>query len=153
MKKIYNIALVSQIGNGPSSGSENFYFDWTQIEDVPYKVTFSFMSGGNDIVTAAYVTQVFIDLGQTNNFIAKSQSGTQANYLGGLLGSLQVSGVGANSYYYANTTSNPPTLISRRPSSNNFTVNLFYNSLPAFDYVTAYPPGPYNLMLNLETLD
>jgi hypothetical protein len=152
MGKIYNIALVSEIGSG-SSGSDNFYFDWTQIEDVPYKVTFSFMSGLNTITTAAYVTQVFIDLGQTNNFIAKSQSGTQLNYLGGLLGTLQVSGLGTNCYYYAYTTSNPATFIQHRPMSNNFTVNLFYNSLPAFDYVTTFPPGPYTLMLNLETLD
>lgn len=151
MKKIYNIVFCSDVGGG-TSVSENFFFDWGQIEDVPYKVSFSFQCGGATLSTDVYSTLVFIDLGQTNNFIAQAQTGAQPNYRGGLLGSLQISGIGADCYYYANIDSNPATLIYHRPSSNNFTIHLHQNT-PNFSTSATWPPGPYTLILNLETLD
>ena len=150
MKKIYNIALFSDV---PSSTtvSENFFFDWSQIEDVPYKITFTFQSAGSAI-TDGDVTTVFCDLGQGgSSFIAQSQIGTSPNYRTGLLGSLMINGVGADNFWYAFLNTNPPILINHRPPSNNFTVHL-HNNTPNFN-ASALSPGRYTLILNLETLD
>ncbi len=65
VKKIYNVVLQSLIGDGATNSSETFFYDWTQIPDVPYKVNFSFVSG---VVAAMAVTQfasVYIDLSQS----------------------------------------------------------------------------------------
>lgn len=150
MKKIYNIALFSNVPPTPEI-REEFFFDWSQIEDVPYKVTFTFQSGVFNVLSA-YVLTVFCDLGQGNTtFIAKSQTGTTPNYRAGLLGSLMISAQGVDNIVYAFTNTNPPVLIGGRPPSNNFTLNIQQNT-PNFttDYVS---PTNYTLILNLETLE
>ena len=38
---IYNVVLQSAIGAG-GAASEQFYYDWSQLEDAEYKVSFSF---------------------------------------------------------------------------------------------------------------
>ena len=149
MKKIYNIALFSNV---PASTvtSENFFFDWSQIEDVPYKITFTFQSGGGVAVDDAIIT-VFCDLGQGGtNFIAQSQT-APINYRSGLLGSLMVKSIGVGYLWYAFLNTNPPTLINHRPPSNNFTVHLHNNS-PNFN-TNSLSPGEYTLILNFETLE
>ncbi len=149
MKKIYNVTLFSNI---PTTGTlaEAFYFDWSQIEDVPYKVTFTFQAAGSAIQNSA-VIQVFVDLGQGNtSFIAQSQT-APATYKTGFLGSLMINGVGADNFYYSYIPNNPPVLIYHRPPNNNFTVGLYTNVPPFND--SLLPPGGYTLILNFETLD
>ena len=33
------------MGNGATTVTETFFYDWSQIPNVPYKVTFTFISG------------------------------------------------------------------------------------------------------------
>ena len=44
VRKTYNVILQSAIGDGPTTSNDTFFYDWTQIPDVPYNVSFSFMS-------------------------------------------------------------------------------------------------------------
>ena len=37
-KRIYNVILQSAIGDGTTTSNETFFYDWTQIPDVPYYV-------------------------------------------------------------------------------------------------------------------
>ena len=55
MKKIYNIALFSSVPDSVTN-TEKFFFDWSQIEDVPYKITFTFQSAGSAVTDAAVLT-------------------------------------------------------------------------------------------------
>ena len=150
MKKIYNIALFSAVP-ATATNTEQFFFDWTQIEDVPYKVRFTLQSVGSAVADGTVAT-VFCDLGQGNTtFIAKSQTGTSPNYRSGLLGSLMINGVGGDNFYYAFLNTNPPILIMHRPTENNFRVDL-HSSIPNFNNDVAVI-GNYSLILNFETLD
>ena len=79
MKKIYNIALFSAVP-ATVTNNEQFFFDWTQIEDVPYKVRFTLQSVGSAVADGTVAT-VFCDIGQSNTtFIAQSQTGAGLNY-------------------------------------------------------------------------
>ena len=150
MKKIYNIALFSAVP-ATVTNNEQFYFDWTQIEDVPYKVRFTLQSVGSAVADGTVAT-VFCDIGQSNTtFIAQSQTGAGLNYRRDLLGSLMINGVGGDNFYYAFLNTNPPIFIMRRPTNNYFTVNL-HSSIPNFNNDVA-AIGNYSLILNFETLD
>ena len=150
MKKIYNIALFSAVP-ATVTNNEQFFFDWGQIEDVPYKVRFTLQSVGSAVADGTVAT-VFCDIGQSNTtFIAQSQTGAGLNYRRDLLGSLMINGVGGDNFYYAFLNTNPPVLIMHRPTENNFTVNL-HSSIPNFNNDVA-TIGNYSLILNFETLD
>ena len=150
MKKIYNIALFSAVP-ATATNNEQFFFDWGQIEDVPYKVRFTLQSVGSAVSDAAVAT-VFCDIGQGNTtFVAKSQTGSSPNYRNDLLGSLMINGVGGDNFYYAFLNTNPPIFIMHRPTNNNFTVNL-HSSIPSFNNDIPVI-GNYSLILNFETLD
>ena len=62
-----------------------------------------------------------------------------------------INGVGGDNFYYAFLNTNPPIFIMRRPTNNNFTVNL-HSSLPNFNNDVAVI-GNYSLILNFDTLD
>ena len=64
-KRIYTVVLQSAIGDGPLLTSETFFYDWSQIPDVPYYVRFSFASSVNPVIQ---INQMAI------NQITKSQA-------------------------------------------------------------------------------
>ena len=149
MKKIYNIALFSSVP-ATVTNTEQFFFDWTQIEDVPYKITFTFQSAGSAVTDAAVLT-LFCDLGQGyTSFIAQNPA-APINYRNGLLGSLMLNGVGGDNFFYAHLNTNPPILIMHRPPSYFFIVHIHTNT-PNFNN-DAITPGMYSLCLNFETLE
>ena len=145
VKKIYNVILQSAIANSTSTVGESFFYDWTQIPDVPYILTFSFISA---IATLSntQVASIYVDLSQSYNQIATCQVGTQSAYKGSFLGSLLYWGTGANSYLYTEMTSNPPIFLNGRPRNNNFLVQILIS--PTADYTPA--PGTYNLILSFQ---
>ena len=73
-KRIYNVVLQSAIGDGPTPASETFFYDWSQIPDVPYYVRFSFASSSNPITQTNQMAMLYVDLAQSNNQIANAQS-------------------------------------------------------------------------------
>ena len=57
-KRIYNVILQSEIGNGTTTSNETFFYDWTQIPDVPYYVSFTFASAVAVITSTGQVASL-----------------------------------------------------------------------------------------------
>ena len=148
VKKIYNVVLQSEIGTGGTKSNESFFYDWTQIPDVPYHVTFSFMSATIALTSAAQIASLYIDLSQSYNQLATGQTGAQSAYRGQFLGNLMYLGVAAQNFQYAEIKTNPPTFLNGRPRNNNFVVEI-HNS-PTQDYGPA--PGIYCLVLSFQEI-
>jgi len=148
IKKIYNVVLQSVIGNGATTSSETFFYDWTQIPDVPYFFSFSFVSALTaTLVTTVVAPSLYVDLSQSYNQIALPQSGVNTPIRGQFLGNLKYMGgtAGANSLY-AEVNTNPLTFLNGRPSSNNFTVEIHGTQTADFN-----PPcGAYCLILSFQ---
>jgi len=146
VKKIYNVVLQSAIGDGATTSNENYFYDWTQLPDVPYLVSFSFMSATAALTSTTQVASLYIDLSQSYNQLATCQAGTQSAYKGQFLGMLLYQGVAAQNYVYAENNTNPPTYLNGRPRSNNFTVEVRY----AQDAYFTPTPGVYCLVLSFQ---
>ncbi len=146
VKKIYNIVLQSAIGDGATTSNETFFYDWSLIPDVPYYVSFNFMSATTAITQFNQTAMLYVDLSQSNNQVAFPQSSSQSANRGQYLGNLMYAVVSANNYLYAENNTNPPTYLNERPKSNNFTVEI--RSTPT----TAYTPfsGTYCLILSFQ---
>ena len=144
-KRIYNVVLQSAIGDGTTTSNETFFYDWTQIPDVPYYLTFSFMCAVGGL-SSNQVPSIYIDLSQSNNQLATSQFSGQIAYKGQFLGNLMYAVISTNNYVYAENTSNPPTYLNGRPRSNNFTVGIY--STLAVEYTPTV--GAYCLILSFR---
>jgi hypothetical protein len=149
MGKIYNIVLMSAIGNGPTATSETFFYDWTQLPNVPYMVSFTFYSIAMT-PNLNFSAVVYIDLGQPSNTIASSQNTNAVAYPSHYLGCLRFASIAGNTSYYADMTTNLPTYLNRRPGSNNFQVQVLQNNATNTE-VTPFA-GPYTLTLSFEEL-
>ncbi len=144
MKKSYNVILQSQIGDGVNIFNETFFYDWGQIPDVPYYVSFSFVSSTILIVSNVYSVSLYIDLAQQYNQLALPQA-PAASYKGQFLGNLKYvvsSPFTTNNFLYADTNTNPKTFLNGRPTNNNFTVQILGS--PTTDFTAS---GPYSLVL------
>ena len=146
VKKIYNVVLQSAIGDGTTGSNESYFYDWTQIPDVPYTLTFSFMSATIALTSSAQIASLYVDLSQSYNQLATCKNAAQSAYRGQFLGNLMYEGVAANNFLYATTNTNPPTYLNGRPRNNNFVVEV-HNS-PTQDYAPA--PGVYCLVLSFQ---
>ena len=146
VKKIYNVVLQSEIGDGTSRSNESYFYDWTQIPDVPYLVKFSFMSSTAALTSAGQIASLYVDLSQSYNQLATGQIAAEFAYRGQFLGNLLYLGVAAQNYLYAEVNTNPPTYLNGRPRNNNFIVEV-HNS-PTVDYAPA--PGVYCLVLSFQ---
>ena len=145
-KRIYNVVLQSAIGDGATPSTETFFYDWSQLPDVPYIVTFSFRSGAIGLTSVGQIASLYVDLSQSNNQLARPQSSAQFAYRGQFLGNLMYAVSSANNYVYAENNTNPPTYLNGRPQSNNFTVEI--HSSPTVDYTP--PSGVYCLILSFQ---
>ena len=145
-KRIYNVVLQSEIGDGLSLSSDTYFYDWSLIPDVPYYLTFSFASSVAPITQFAQMAMLYVDLAQSNNQLAKPQSSAQYSYRSQFLGNLMYAVVGANNYLYAENNTNPATYLNGRPQSNNFTVEI--RSAPT-TYFTPFT-GVFCLILSFQ---
>ena len=87
-KRIYNVILQSAIGDGTTTSNETFFYDWTQIPDVPYYVSFTFASAVVALTSTGQVASLYVDLSQSNNQLATSQLTGPVAYKGQFLGNL-----------------------------------------------------------------
>ena len=145
-KRIYTVVLQSAIGDGPALSSETFFYDWSQIPDVPYYVRFSFMSAQMTITQVGQMASVYVDLSQPYNQLAKAQSSAQIEQRGQFLGNLLYAFIAANNCLCAENNTNPPTFLNGRPRNNNFTVEI--HSSPTVDFIPV--AGPYCLILSFQ---
>lgn len=146
---IYNVVLFSTIGNGGGAG-ENFFYDWTQMPDVPYKITFKFLTPINLNTNGNNIASIFVDLGQSQNKLAQSTGVSSLTYKGSFLGFVGQSGIGAATFLFASATDNPATFIPGRPRNNNFLVEVHNSDATSTDFNPA--PNGYVLTLNFETI-
>ena len=137
VKRIYNIVLQSAIGDGPTPSSETFFYDWSQLPDVPYYLTFSFATSVCPIIQFAQMAMLYVDLSQSNNQLAKAQYSAQYSYRSQFLGNLMYAVIGQNNYLYAENNTNPATYLNGRPQSNNFTVEIHSTLTADFNPFTA----------------
>jgi len=142
-KRIYNVVLQSALGGG-TTVNESFFYDWTQIPDVPYFISFTFASAIATL-TNTQIASVYVDLTQSYNQLATSQA-TPSGYKGSFLGNLLYTGTGANNYLFAETSTNPLTFLNGRPRNNNFVVEI--HSTPTADYTPL--SGTYCLILSFQ---
>ena len=145
-KRIYTVVLQSAIGDGVTQSSETFFYDWSQIPDVPYYVRFSFASSVNPVIQSNQMATLYVDLAQSNNQLANPQSSAQYLYLSQFLGNIMYGTATGNSYLYAENNTNPPTYLNERPKSNNITVEI-RSSLTT--YFTPFS-GTYCLILSFQ---
>ena len=149
MGKIYNIVLNSENGSGANVNSKTFYFDWGRIPDGQYVVSFTLQSSGMTTV-GTFQPLIYIDLGSGSNNFTVGSSGTVNNP--NFLGQLQITAVGVNQSYFANSTTNTLLYLDCKPTKNNFTVEIYSNANPQVLYTT---PAfvRYTLVLNFELQD
>jgi hypothetical protein len=91
MGKIYNAVFNSDIATATTSIAEIFYYDWGQLPQGEYKVSFSFVSAIATL-TNTYCANLFVDLGQNVGLATSNGQVLRSGYLG----SLRNSGTGAN---------------------------------------------------------
>lgn len=145
MGKSYTVVFNSLI-SGNSVVGEVFNYDWGQLPNKPYKVTFSFVSTIATLVNNI-IPVVFMDLGQQSSILATTNGTTGLKNK--LLGCLLWSGTGASNYLYADTHTNPAIYLNGRPTNNTVFIELHTNSA---DVSTNYTPATfeYVLTINLE---
>lgn len=148
VKKFYNVILQSAIGNGATVLSETYFYDWTRIPDVPYKLTFTFNS--TSIVPSATTNaSIYMNLNQSYNNVASAQGTNVVGYRSDFLGSLYINyNTSTFSYLAADITSNPPVYLDGRPKNNNFMVQI----LAGVDTAYNVTPTSYQLILSFEEL-
>ena len=96
--EIFNIVFNSDIGT-EATPNESFFFDWSRIPNQPYYVSFTITSSIASL-TNTNVANLFVDLGCCNTFLAGPATGNNS-YNSMYLGSLRVSGTGANNILIA----------------------------------------------------
>lgn len=145
MKKSYRVILQSVVGTGSAVNFKTYFYDWSQIPDVHYKLTFTVLSPVITLSTSQ-TAYLFVSLTQSYNNITSDQSGLITGYRGDYLGSLYHTRGQSFPTLSANLNSNPPIYLDGRPKNNIFSVQILAN------VNTAYPSasGQYTLILSFE---
>jgi hypothetical protein len=104
------------------------------------------MSATTAITQFGQTAMLYVDLSQSYNQIATSQTSIQSAYKGQFLGNLLYGVVAANNFLVAGNSTNPPTFLNRRPLSNNFTVEI----RSALNVNYTLPSGVYCLILAFQ---
>ena len=143
MPKIYNVVFQSILPSQTTIG-EFFYYDWGQLPQGEYKVTFSFFSGIAYLVNSS-IANIYVDLGQQTQIVGASA----LSYKAGYLGSLRFSATGASGSLFAAINDNPPTYLMNRPTNNRVFVEIHANT---GTFETNYSPVPaeYTLCMSFE---
>jgi hypothetical protein len=159
VKKCYTVVLQSTIPNAATTQFESFFYDWSQIDEGQYQVTFAFMSGQGTAPTNLYAVNVYVDLGQGAYTQVASSANTATTgqvYSPSYLGTLEYGYIGTNApssltYFFARPNSNVPIYLEQRPRNNLITVSLYTNVTSQIG-TPAVLPGPYTLTLSLQQL-
>lgn len=124
---------LNNISVGSPLTSLSFYFDWSQIPNIPYNVHMTYIGELNDLSTGAELAMVYINLGcKPSVYECKQYNACSSEFIGFLRPERYVSA----SFLYAEDTTNPPIYISGRPTNNNFTVEILNNSGTAYTPTT-----------------
>lgn len=165
MGKSYKIVFNSDIADSGSNGFQQFFYDWSQIEEGQYKCSFSMISAVGSTPTFNVIPSVFMDLGQSNTLIAKpfNTGSFGASYmLPSFIGTLGVNNIQNDIldpvptavYCFADLEDNPPFYLQKRPPNNFINVGVYITRGSPFPSIYNPPLiGRYTLSLHLEKLD
>jgi hypothetical protein len=127
-RKSYNIVLPSHNGTSVGLGASNliYNFDWSVLDNQPYKVYFSFASTpftntSDTLVNGMIQTDLFYN--STQYIInATSQRAGNSDIIGVLQSRISNNASGSTTkiYFFADKNTNPPIYISERPKQNQF---------------------------------
>jgi hypothetical protein len=142
MGKCFNVVFQSTIPSQTTIG-EVFFYDWGQMPEGLYKLTFTFFCGIANL-TNTYPANIFCNLGQSTQMATVNAGQFRSGYLGMLL----PSGTGASQFLYAETTTNPPTYMTR-PTNNRVFIEIHTNQL-SFEENYPVNVGEYTLCMSFE---
>jgi hypothetical protein len=136
---------MNNVSNLSPITSLDYYFDWSQIPDIPYNVHMCYMGELNDLSTGADLAMIYINLGCKQLVYECNQYNTSSS--SNFIGFLRPERYVTSSYLYAEDITNPPIYISGRPNNNVFTVQIL-NNLGAAYVPTTGALAPY--VINLK---
>jgi hypothetical protein len=152
-KQSYNIILNSVNGIGATNTNKTYYFDFNLISDnKPYEMTFSFISKANTLPSFS-IPMVYVDLGQTYTYEAKSNSGGNISKCIGTLIPNQLVASPNLTFLLANY-SNTPVYLDKLHSLSSINVSILNELGTAWLDANATPAdiGSYVLTLHLTPI-
>lgn len=160
-RKSYNIVLPSHNGTSIGLGASNliYNFDWSVLDNQPYKVYFSFASTSFLTTSDTFINGMI----QTDLFYNSSQyiiNATQqhagnTDIIGVFKSRIinNASGSTTKIYFFADKNTNPPIYITERPKSNQFFI-LISTIQPTTANTEFWLEGAkYTMILHFEPCD
>lgn len=164
MGKIYTVVLNSSQGTNQTyydnTGNATtdirnvgYFYDWSLLpQNKRYKLDFNFISTSH--TSTGSVCNIFCDMAQLNTMFGMNPSATSNSRLNySYLGSARLTGIGVNTYLWANVNFNGTLYLERPPTNNNFTISLLNNDLNKTPYSSTTLFGGYTLCLTFEEID
>lgn len=147
----FKIILNSGNGIGSNTNSLSYFYDFSQIQDGFYELTFSFVAGDNDI-DPSKPAEIFVSFNTLRSYSCQDNNGIQSAVASGHLGLLYPVYLSAtNGYLRANMSDNTSTYL-RRPFINTFSVNILTTGgVPYTDANSANLAG-YILVLSFKKI-
>jgi hypothetical protein len=138
---IYTVIINSNSRISGTVANATYTFDWTNLPEGPYVLTWGFCSGNVDI-PASNIIILNADLGMKNVFTCNPVY-TQAQS-SQILGTLIPNETGLSSFFYGDKNGNGPITLNR-PQNNDFQVKLLTTDLIPLEFT-----GIGNYILNLS---
>lgn len=132
---MFNLVLNSQISSPFSSGLHNdvtYAFNWSNIPEGKYAVSFSYLGKNNGDYIANDCPQVFLSISSVPSvYLAGASDISQiSTYLGSLRAQTHAAGqIG----FYANSQDNPEVFFNTKPSNGLIRVQVFRD-----DFITPF---------------
>ena len=160
MGRIYNICLnstkaINYVNTRANNCNLNYFFDFTVLPNLKkFKLSYSFVSMGSNVTSQTDIVQIYMDIGQTNNFLA-SGVGTSAEshkLIGFAYPNYLQSGGNIFSYFSCTNSDNNPIYLDNTPYANQINVQISNIAGVSTNYVdnAGNPIGNYVLNLCLE---
>jgi hypothetical protein len=151
--KRFNIVLNSQQVSASSSGNNNdctYEFNWSNIPQGKYKMSFSYQGGNNGDFVATDRPQIFLNLGTVPSvYHASGQEGSVVStYIGSLRAETHAA---AEVSYYSNLNDNPDVYYDSLPTSGPIQVQVYRaNFTTPFTTLAGSALAAYVLCLTFE---
>jgi hypothetical protein len=160
-RKSYNIVLPSHSGTTVGFGASQvaYNFDWSVLDNQPYKVYFSFASTAFTNTTDTFVNgmiQTDLFYNSTQYIInATSQHAGNSDIIGVFESRISNNATGSTTklYFFADKNTNPPLYITERPKQNLFYI-LVSTIQPSTPNTEFWLEGAkYTMILHFEPCD
>ena len=153
---MFNIVLNSQYISSLSGVNNNnltYDFNWTNIPQGKYKMSFSYKGLNNGDYVGDDSPQIFLSLGTVPSVYQAGEANGSviSTYIGSLRAETHAAG---QVYFYANLNDNPPVYFENIPRSGPISIKVFTS-----DFVTPFttslgsPLDEYVMCLSFEQVD